>query len=53
MNWINSWGAGAKQWDKLGANLRLFGLIVLDCHVDLSAKHIRLIVFNVGFDYKR
>lgn len=53
MNWINSWGANAKQWDKLGTELRLFGLIVLECHIDLSKKHIRLIVLNLGFEYKR
>ena len=53
MNWINSWGANAKQWDKLGTEVRLFGLTVLDFRMDLSFKHIRLIVLNFGFDYKR
>ena len=53
MNWINSWGSNAKQWDKLGAEVRLFGLTVFECRVDLSFKHIRLIVLNLGFDYKR
>lgn len=53
MNWINSWGSNAKQWDKLGAEVRLFGLTVFECRIDLSFKHIRLIVLNLGFDYKR
>ena len=53
MNWINSWGASAKQWDKIGFEVRLFGLTAFEYRMDLSFKHIRLIVLNFGFDFKR
>lgn len=53
MNWINSWAAHAKQWDKIGAELRLFGLTVFECRFDLSFKYIRFIILNLGFEYKR
>ena len=53
MNWINSWGASAKQWDKIGFEVRLFGLTAFEYSIDLSFKLIRLIVLNFGFDFKR
>lgn len=52
INWINSWNTKAKQWDKLGLEVRLFGLTALEFKTDLSDKKIRLVVLNLGFELK-
>ena len=55
MNWINSWRKGNKK-EKYEISFRLGRLTVLELKVCLfctegcSAKKIRLIIFNLGFE---
>ena len=53
MNWINSWGNGARQWDKIAVETRIFGLTIFEFRTDLSARKIRVIVLNFGFEYTK
>ena len=55
MNWINSWKKGNKK-EKYEISFRLGRLTVLElkaclfCTEGCSAKKIRLIIFNLGFE---
>jgi hypothetical protein len=53
MNWINSWNAYAKQWDKINIEIRFFGLTLFNFQTDLSKKKIRFIILNFGIENEK
>lgn len=48
MDFINSYSAKNKQWDKFKVEVRLLKLTVLKIDIDISHKYIKIILFNLG-----
>ena len=50
---INSWRKGNKQEDKIGIELRVGRLTLIDIKIDVSKCSVRAIFLNFGVEIKK
>jgi len=48
MNFINSWVAKAKQWDKASLNLRIGPVTIIYVDLDISQRRFAMSLINFG-----